>query len=428
VRSSTDPTLRSFIEVDPESPFSIQNLPYGVFRPAPDAAPRVGVAIGECVLDLSVLEERGFFGQPELQGRRVFAQPALNALMALGPAAWRAAREQISRLLRHDVATLRDDVALRDQALVLAGEVELCLPCAIGAFTDFYASRDHALNVSRIFRGPDATLPAAYLHLPIGYNGRASSVVVSGTEIRRPRGVVRADAEAPPTYAPSGELDFELEVGCLIGRGNAWGEPIAMARVPNQIFGLVLLNDWSARDIQAFEYQPLGPFLGKAFATTISPWVVTMEALAPFRCDGPAQDLPPLPHLQAKGPQAYDLHLEAALHVADGESPQTICRTNFKSMYWSLAQMVVHHASGGCNLQPGDLLGSGTVSGTTPDSRGCLLERTQRGAEPLTLDGGAERVFLADGDTVILDGWCQGDGHRVGFGPCRGTILPPAAH
>ncbi len=424
MRATTDPTLRSFIDLPPDSHFPIQNLPYGVFIPTPGEPARIGVAIGEWILDLSVLAERGFFAGPELRGGRVFSDPTLNRFMALGPAAWHEAREQISRLLRHDVPTLRDDGALRDAALVLAAEAEMCLPCAIGDYTDFYASLDHARNVSRIFRGPDADVPPNYRHMPIGYHGRASSIVVSGTDVIRPQGQQRPTNDTPPPFGPTHELDFELEVGLFIGRGNPHGKPIPMSRAPNQIFGLVLVNDWSARDIQQWEYAPLGPFLGKSFATTISPWVVPLAALEPFRCAGPPQDPRPLPYLQTKGPQGYDIHLAAHLHTPETDRPQRICDTSFRYMYWSIFQQLVHHTVNGCNLRPGDLLASGTVSGPTPDSMGCLLELTRRGETPLILPNDEQRVFLQDGDRVTLTGWCAGENYRVGFGECTGTILP----
>ena len=424
MRSTTDPTLRSFLSVPPESPFPIQNLPYGVFRPEPGVRPRVGVAIGEWVLDLAVLEERGFFGGPELAGRRVFGQATLNAFMALGPAAWHEAREQISRLLRHDVAVLRDDAALRDQALVAMEAAEMLLPSAIGDYTDFYASREHAANVGRLFRGPDAALPPSFPHTPIGYHGRAGSVIVSGTDIRRPQGPSRGPSDGGPAFGPTRELDFELEVGWFIGRGNELGRPIPIQRAPNQVFGFVLVNDWSARDLQQWEYQPLGPFLGKNFATTISPWVVPTAALEPFRCEGPPHEAEPLPYLRAKGPQAYDLHLQVALQTPQMDTPQVITRTNLRHLYWSPVQLLAHHTVGGCNLRPGDLLATGTVSGPTPDSLGCLLDLTRRGENPLILPSGERRVFLEDGDTIILTGWCEGPDYRLGFGECRGRIQP----
>jgi fumarylacetoacetase len=421
-----DSELRSFLPIPPESEFPIQNLPFGVFVPEAGAAPRVGVAIGEWILDLALLAERGLFCGPELAGLRVFEAASLNPLLALGPAAWREARGTVARLLRADVPTLRDDAALRDLALVSRAEAEMCLPCVVGDYTDFYAGRQHAENVGRMFRGPDAALPPNYLHLPIGYHGRASSLVVSGTEIRRPRGQYRAPEAGGPSFGPSRELDFELELGFFIGRGNSLGSPIPIGRAPNQIFGYVLVNDWSARDIQQWEYAPLGPFLGKSFATTVSPWVVTTDALAPFRCTGPVQEPPPLDYLRLPpgGPWAYDMKLEVALRTPEMQEPVVIARTNFRELYWLPVQMVAHHTVNGCNLRPGDLLATGTISGPTADACGSLLEATLRGQRPLALPGGQTRAFLEDGDEVTLAATCDGPGYRVGFGACTGRILP----
>lgn len=418
---TTDPTLRSFVDVDPDSDFPIQNLPYGVFTPQPGEPPRVGVAIGEYVLDLAVLEERGLFEGTELRGRRPFSQPALNDFMALGPAAWREARAQISRLLRDDIPTLRDNTALRDSALVLASEVELHLPCTIPDFTDFYTSRPHAAAVSRIFRGPDADVPPQFDHLPIAYHGRGSSVVISGTEVRRPLGQ-RRNADGPE-FGPTAKLDFELELGCVVGRGNEIGHPVSIRRVPNLLFGVVLLNDWSARDLQQWEYQPLGPFTGKNFATSISPWIVPFEALQPFACAPPDHVTPPLPYLASNTAYGYDIRVEAHLHPAEHDTGVPISTTTFAHQHWTFAQMAAHHTVAGCNLRTGDLLGSGTISGEEPGTQGCLLELTRDGTSPIDVCG-MPRGYLEDHDTVILRAACIGQNYRVGFGECRGTIRP----
>jgi fumarylacetoacetase len=321
---------------------------------------------------------------------------------------------------------LRDDAALRDRALVSRADAQMHLPCEVGDYTDFYAGRHHAENVGRIFRGPDAALPPNYLHLPIGYHGRASSLVVSGTEIPRPRGQYRTASEAAPAFGPTRELDFELELGFFIGRGNARGTPIPVGLAPDQIFGYVLVNDWSARDIQQWEYAPLGPFLGKSFATTISPWVVTTEALAPFRCAGPSQEPAPLEYLRLPpdGPWSYDIRLEVGLRSAAMPKPATIARTNFRELYWLPVQMVAHHTVNGCNLRPGDLLATGTISGRDADACGSLLEMTLRGQRPLVLPGGETRVFLEDGDEVTFTAACEGRDYRIGFGACTGRIVP----
>jgi fumarylacetoacetase len=420
---TNDPALRSWVPVPPESHFPIQNLPYGIFRRAGGAA-RVGVAIGAQVLDLAVLEARGLFAGPQLRGRGVFAADTLNPFLALGRPAWAEARATLSRLLRADEPRVRDEEGLRAEALVPQAEVELLLPVAVGDYTDFYSSREHASNVGAMFRGPDKALLPNWLHLPVAYHGRASSVVLSGTPVRRPCGQSRPEGSAAPLFGPSRSLDFELEVAAAVGPGNDLGRPIPVSEAEGHLFGLVLLNDWSARDIQAWEYQPLGPFLGKNFATSVSPWLVPLEALEPFRCPGPAQDPPPLPYLRTEGPQAYDITLEVYLQGGRMAGQQRVCASNFKYLYWSLAQQVAHHTVNGCNLRPGDLLASGTVSGPTPDSYGSLLELSWRGTRPLDLGGGERRAFLEDGDTVTFTAWCQGPGYRVGFGSVTGTVLP----
>jgi len=421
--ATTDPSLRSFIEVAPASPFPIQNLPYGVFKPRAGGAPRIGVAIGDFVLDLAVLEDKQFFKRPEVYTERPFSQASLNRFMAMGRPVWTTVRETLSNLLHANTSTLRDDAALRRQALHPMRDVDLLLPAEICDYTDFYSSREHATNVGTMFRGKENALQPNWLHLPVGYHGRASSVIVSGREVRRPCGQTKPD-DGPPQYGPSRLLDFELEVGFFVGPGNPLGTSIPIENAFDHIFGLVLVNDWSARDIQKWEYVPLGPFLGKSFATTISPWVVTLEALEPFRCAGPVQAPSPLPYLQSPGDAAYDIHLEVALRTAAQETPHVICRSNYRYLYWNAGQQLAHHTSGGCNVQPGDLMASGTLSGPTPDSYGSLLELTWRGEKKIELPGGETRTFLQDGDHVVMTGWAQGDGYRVGFGEAGATILP----
>ncbi|HXG09879.1 MAG TPA: fumarylacetoacetase [Gemmataceae bacterium] len=421
---TTDPTLRSFVPVPPESHFPIQNLPYGVFRRRSGGPPRIGVAIGEHVLDLAVLQEHGLLQGASLGHGQVFQETTLNAFMALGRSAWTEARAIISRLLRADEPTLRDNAALRERALVPMAEVEMQLPAAIGDYTDFYSSRYHATNAGIMMRGPENPLTPNWLHLPIAYHGRASSVVPSGTDLHRPLGQTKADNAPAPTFGPSRALDFELEMGFFIGPGNELGRPIPIAEAAEHIFGLVLLNDWSARDIQKWEAQPLGPFLAKNFATSISPWVVTLDALEPFRTAGPTQDPEPLPYLRIAGNWAFDIHLEVTLQGERMDRPHVICRSNFKHLYWNMCQQLAHHTSNGCNLRPGDLLASGTISGPTPDSLGCLLELSWRGTRPLDFPNGEKRAFLHDGDRVTMTGWCQGDGYRVGFGEVTGKVLP----
>jgi fumarylacetoacetase len=421
--NSNDPSLRSFIEVAPDSDFPIQNLPFGVFSTESLPAKRVGVAIGDFLLDLAEIELRGLI--TPAGGERVFNRASINAYMALGPKAWSPTRAQISELLRHDVTTLRDDKELRERALIPRDAAIMHLPIKVTGFTDFYSSREHASNVGKMFRPHGEALMPNWLHMPIGYNGRASTVVVSGTPVRRPNGQMKPPQASAPIQGPSRRLDFELEMGVVVGKANDMGAPISMAQAEAMIFGFTLLNDWSARDIQPWEQPPLGPFQAKAFATSISPWIVTREALAPFLVDGPKQEPAPLPYLARNGPQNYDIGLEVALR--HGQAETVISRTNFKYMYWSSAQQLAHHAFGGCAMRVGDLLGSGTISGPLKHERGSMLELSWNGTEPLTLRDGTQRTFLEDGDTLILRGHAQGQGYRVGFGECAGTILPAVA-
>lgn len=417
-----DPTLRSFIPVDPASDFPIQNLPYGVFSPKDGSAPRVGVAIGDSILDLAVLESEGLIDLAPAWD--VFAQPSLNAFMALGPKAWSRTRARISELLRHDNPQLRDNKILRQRALAPMAEAALHLPITVAGYTDFYSSKEHATNVGVMFRGKDNALQPNWLHMPIAYNGRVSTVVVSGTKVRRPRGQLKPATADAPSFGPCKRLDFELEMGVVIGQPSPMGEMLNEKQAEEMIFGFVLLNDWSARDIQQWEYVPLGPFQAKAFATSISPWIVTREALEPFRIHGPRQDPAPLPYLQQTQPNNYDLQLDVALRAAPMNEAVRICRTNFKYMYWSSVQQLVHHASSGCAMNVGDLLGSGTISGPDKNQRGSLLEISWNGTEPVEFVNGIKRTFLEDGDSLVMRGWCEGEGYRVGFGEVEGTILP----
>jgi fumarylacetoacetase len=424
VTLSRDPIGRSWVDVPAGSHFPLENLPFGVFRPRAGAAPRVGVAIGDSVLDVAVIEEAGLLAETALAGRRLFARRSLNALLAAGRPAWRAARASVARLLSADEPALRDRDALRDAALLPAAHVEMLLPAEVGDYTDFYSSREHATNVGTMFRGPANALQPNWLHLPVAYHGRASSLVISGADVRRPCGQVRLDEGAPPVLVATRQLDFELEIGALIGPGNALGEPIDVAAADEHVFGMVLVNDWSARDIQRWEYVPLGPFLGKNFATSISPWVVTMDALEPFRCAGPTQDPPPLPYLRSEGLRTHDIHLEVWLQTPRMTAPHRLCASNTRHLYWDLRQQLAHHTVNGCNLRPGDLLASGTISGPEPGSRGSLLELTWRGEAPLELPSGESRTFLEDGDRVVMTGWCEGGGVRIGFGEVAATIGP----
>lgn len=408
-----DPARRSWVPSanEPGADFPIQNLPYCVFSHR-DSARRVGVGIGDQILDLTAVEAAGKF-RPD-PDRMILADGVLNPLMAMPQGTWSGIRAAIAGLLD----ATKGDTAL---PLIPQNAAQLHLPFFVRSFTDFYASREHATNVGSMFRDPENALMPNWLHIPIGYNGRASTVVVSGTPVHRPHGQLKGPDEDVPRSGPSDKLDIELELGAVVGTPNPMGRPVSVAQAYDNIFGYVLLNDWSARDIQVWEYQPLGPFQSKAFATSISPWVVTREALAPFRVPTPEREKPLLPYLQEDAPNNFDLHLEVALAAGDGAA-HTISRTNYRHMYYSSAQQLAHHTVSGCAMETGDLIGSGTISGPSPDSLGSLLEMTWNGQRPLDLDGTA-RTFLEDGDIVTLSGWCAGD-YRVGFGTCQGQILP----
>ncbi len=407
--------LKSFIDIPPDSHFPLENLPYGVFKPR-DGNARIGVAIGEQIVDLSVLDEKG------LMPVRLGPQDSLNAFLALGRPAWQKTRKILQDLLAANTPTLRDDADLRQRAIHRQRDVTMQLPVRIGDYTDFYSSYHHAHNVGTMLRGAENALMPNWKWLPVAYHGRASSIVVSGADVRRPKGQIKPPDAAAPIFGPTKSFDYELEMAFLIGPGNSLGQPVPIEEAADQIFGFVLMNDWSARDVQAWEYQPLGPFLAKNFCTSISPWIVTLDALEPFRKPLPEQDPEPLPYLRARNDFTFDINLEAYLQTAKMDSPHAITRTNFQNLYWSISQQLAHHTVNGCNLQPGDLLASGTISGPTEESRGCMLELTWRGANPIKLPNGEERKWLEDGDTLSITGWCQGDGYRIGFGEVSGRI------
>ena len=432
-----DPARASWVPSAEGHPdFPIQNLPFGVFHRLDDSVDpspaRVGMAIGDSVLDLAACHDQGWFTGAADRAGAALAAPALNAVMALGPETWRALRRQASAILASDSPAYRANRRIGDHILVPMAAAELRLPAAIGDYTDFYASLHHATNVGRMFR-PDNPLLPNYKWVPIGYHGRASSIVPSGTPVRRPSGQLKDAKADAPVFGPSRALDYEMEVGFLVGSGNAPGEPVPIAEAEAHLFGVCLVNDWSARDIQSWEYQPLGPFLSKNFATTMSPWVVTMEALAPFRSPAaprPAGDPAPLPYLTSADDQArgaldiqVEVYLTSARMRAAGMAAVRLGRARVADLYWTPSQMLAHHTSNGCNLQPGDLFASGTVSGSTKDSLGCLLELTRRGAEPLTLPTGETRAFLEDGDEVIMRAHAEREGAvRIGFGECGGVV------
>jgi fumarylacetoacetase len=437
-----DPNVQSWVESSnvASSDFPIQNLPFGVFRRRDaGAAARVGIAVGDRILDLAGIQKEGLLADESVRlAANACASDSLNALMTLGVGPRRALRRSLHAVLRQDAPASERQAASRH--LIAQSEVEMLLPAAVGDYTDFYASIFHATNVGKLFR-PDNPLLPNYKYVPIGYHGRASSLVPTGTPVRRPSGQTRegdGNSDNAPKFGPTKALDYELELGFFVGAGNKLGESIPIGEAEEHIFGVCLLNDWSARDIQAWEYQPLGPFLGKSFATSLSPWVVTMEALAPFRRAAFARaegDPAPLPYLFDQSDQEHgglDLWLEVSLLSVRmreaGVAPVVLGRSNFRDMYWTMGQMLAHHASNGCNLRAGDLLASGTVSGADKSARGCLLELTARGKDPITLPTGEQRKFLEDGDEVILRGFSERDGfRRIGLGSCRGTILPAVA-
>lgn len=409
---------KSFIDVSVDSDFPIQNLPYGVFS-TKSLSPRVGVALGEWIVDLSILEERGL-----LPTQGVFNKSSLNSFIELGRSAWKEVRLVLINLLDENTATLRDDEALLKNVLVKQNEAIMHLPVQVTGYTDFYSSKEHAYNVGCMFRDPKNALMQNWTELPVGYNGRASTVVVSGTDVIRPSAQVKLPNEERPIFSACRKLDFELETGFIIGVPTKQGEPIDVDEAENHIFGMVLLNDWSARDIQQWEYVPLGPFNSKTFSTSISPWIVTMDALEPFRVAGPKQDPVPLAYLQESKANSFDINLEVAIQTEDASPENVISNTNFKYMYWSMMQQLAHHTIAGCNVNVGDVMGSGTISGPTKNSFGSLLEITWNATEPLSLSNGDQRSFLKDGDTVIMRGHCQAEGYRVGFGEVKGKILP----
>jgi fumarylacetoacetase len=411
------PLLKSWVASanTADTPFPLNNLPYGVFSVG-DNEPRCGVAIGDMILDMAGAEEAGLV---VLDDEPCFDLPFWNEVMDLGPEAWGALRVRLTELLAEGSA---EQAAVGEHLFPMADAV-MHMPFLVAEFTDFYSGRNHATNVGTMFRGAENALPPNWLHLPIGYNGRASTVVVSGTDIIRPNGQTKAPDAEMPSFGPSKRLDIELEIGAIVGLASQMGHPITVAEADAMIFGYVLLNDWSARDIQAWEYQPLGPFQAKAFATTISPWIVTKAALEPFRTSTPVREKPMLPYLMEPGPMLYDIDLAVRM-APRGKAPTTIARTNYNQMYYSAAQQLTHHASSGCAMNVGDLLGSGTISGPEKSQRGSLLELSWGGKEPLTLDTGEARTFIEDGDTMTLLGAAKGDGYQIGFGPCTGTIRP----
>lgn len=406
--------LTSWLDIPSDSDFSIYNLPFGIFSKG-KVKTRAGIAIGNQIVDLASLAEAELLDVSPF----VFRQSTLNEFIGLGKKVTNKVRLDVQQLLTDDNSPLKD----RPEMLVLQSDVQMHLPVHIGDYTDFYSSIEHATNVGKMFRDPENALLPNWKHIPVGYHGRASSIVVSGTPIKRPKGQVMPKDATAPVFKASGRLDFELEMGFITGKNTQLGTSVTTTDAEDYIFGLVLFNDWSARDIQKWEYVPLGPFLGKNFGSSISPWIVTIEALEPFKVAGPKQDPEVLPYLKYEGNQNYDVHLEVALQPKDGEE-QTVSKSNFKYMYWNMAQQLAHHTINGCNINVGDVMASGTISGKDQSSYGSMLEISWGGSKPITLKDGSTRTFIEDNDTVIMRGFAEKDGIKVGFGEVSGTILP----
>jgi fumarylacetoacetase len=417
---ANNPNLKSWVDVLPGSDFPIQNLPFGVFETT-FGEKRVCSAIGEYVIDLVELDYHGFLDGLMID-KSVFDSDYLNDLMAQGKAKTSELRNRLSEILQ-DVPGKWNGESKANQFLVNMKDVDMQMPVKIGDYTDFYSSIEHATNVGTMFRDPDNALLPNWRHLPVGYHGRASSIVVSGTDIHRPKGQMIPPNSEQPVFGPCRLLDFELEMGFVIGKPTQLGDSVNTANAEDYIFGLILFNDWSARDIQKWEYVPLGPFLGKNFASTVSPWIITLEALEPFRVQGPKQDPEVLPYLQYEGQKNYDISLEVEIQPENGNG-QVVTRSNFKYMYWNMCQQLAHHTVNGCNINIGDLYASGTISGPTPDSYGSMLEISWKGTKSVPMPDGTERKFIQDGDHVIMRGWCEKDGVRIGFGEAEGKVLP----
>lgn len=419
--SANSPDRKTWLPVEENSDFPIQNIPFGVFLTRDDVI-TIGTRIGDTAIDLGALHQLGYFDGIELTDD-IFLQDSLNDFIADGRKTWRRVRNRISEIFMEDNAALRDHKEHRHRVLFSMDEVEMQVPVDVGDYTDFYASKEHATNVGSLFRDPENALLPNWLRIPIGYHGRSSSIIPSGTKVRRPVGQTKPGDDGIPGFGPSRLLDFELEMAFITTAANDLGKHIPIEEAEEYIFGLVLLNDWSARDIQAWEYVPLGPFLGKNFASTVSPWIVTLDALEPFRTAGPVQDPEPLPYLRQTGKKNYDIHLQAIIKPENGQE-NVVANSNFKYMYWSMVQQLAHHTVNGCNVRSGDMMGSGTISGPSKDSYGSMLELTWRGQNPLKLSDGTTRKFIQDGDTVILRGYCKNDKVRIGFGECAGTVIP----
>lgn len=418
---ANDPNRKSWIPVPENSDFPIQNIPFGVFITKEDVI-TIGTRIGNCAIDMGALQQLGYFEGIELTDD-MFMQDSLNDFISDGKKTWRLVRNRLAELFDETNPTLRDNKSHREVVIFKMEDIEMLLPVQIGDYTDFYSSKEHATNVGKMFRDPENALLPNWLHIPVGYHGRSSTIVPSGIPVHRPYGQTLPNGETTPVFGPSRLVDFELETAFITTDANLMGEPIPVEEAEEHIFGMVLFNDWSARDIQKWEYVPLGPFLAKNFASSISPWIVTMDALEPFRTKGPEQSPEPLPYLQQKGEKAFDINLEVLIKPENSEET-VVSRSNFKYMYWSMAQQLAHHTINGCRVNSGDMMGSGTISGPTEDSFGSMLELTWGGQKPLKMKDGSERKFINDNDTVIVRGYCQKGNLRIGFGEVSSKLLP----
>jgi fumarylacetoacetase len=419
---ANNPAKKSWLEVSKDSDFPIQNIPFGVFITKDDVI-TIGTRIGDSAIDMGALQQLGYFEGIELTDD-MFMQDTLNDFISDGKKTWRLVRNRLSDLFDENNPKLRDNKSHRDVVIFKISDIEMLLPVQIGDYTDFYSSKEHATNVGKMFRDPENALLPNWLHIPVGYHGRSSTIVPSGIPVHRPMGQTLPNGETTPVFGPSRLVDFELETAFITTDANIMGENIPVNETEDYIFGMVLLNDWSARDMQKWEYVPLGPFLAKNFASSISPWIVTMDALEPFRVKGPKQEPTPLPYLQQKGKHAYDINLEVYIEP-ENVAPKLVSKSNFKYMYWSMSQQLAHHTSNGCRVNSGDMMGSGTISGPTEDSYGSMLELTWSGQKPITMNDGTERKFINDNDTVIMKGYCQNSSVRIGFGEVSSKLLPP---